>query len=53
MSYLDVSLHTHYFMEAGFTLERGGVQNYSQWFTSFGYRFDNRDKLKGRANAGK
>lgn len=35
-----------YFMELGFTAQRGGTYNYNQWFSTFGYRFDNRARAK-------
>ena len=41
---LEFFLGRHYFFDGGFTISRGGFQNYNQVFTTFGYRFDNRGK---------
>ncbi len=41
-THLDVNLGPRYFFEGGVTLQRGALQNYTQWYTTFGYRFDNR-----------
>ena len=38
----DTSLGARYFMQSGFTTQRGGAQEYNQWTTTLGYRFDNR-----------
>ncbi len=35
----DWFLGLHYFLGAGFTVYRGRVQNYDQWFLNLGYRF--------------
>jgi hypothetical protein len=40
----------HYFFDGGFSVSRGGLQNYNQVYTTFGYRFDNRWKREA-ANA--
>jgi hypothetical protein len=40
--FVDSNLGAHYFIEGGFTLQRGALQNYNQIYTTFGYRFDNR-----------
>ncbi len=45
----DVNLRAHYFFESGFTIQRGRVQSYNQWYTTFGYRFDNRSHRKEQA----
>ena len=37
-----VSLGPRYFMESGFTVNRGQTQNYDQWLFTFGYRFDSK-----------
>ena len=42
MTNVDVNLGRHYFLQGAFTVEHGQVQNYQQWFTTFGYRFDNK-----------
>jgi hypothetical protein len=36
---LDYLIRTHYILGAGWTLYRGGAQNYDQLFLNFGYRF--------------
>jgi hypothetical protein len=41
-SIFDLNIGTRYFLESGFTLQRGGTQNYNQFMTTFGYRFNNR-----------
>ncbi len=43
-SNVDFSLGTHYFFQAGINMQRGALQDYDQWFTTFGYRFDNRQR---------
>jgi len=43
-SLLDVNVGSNYFMEGGITFQRGQSQDYQQWFTTFGYRFDNRGR---------
>jgi hypothetical protein len=45
-SNLDTNLGRHYFFMGGFTWNRGGLQNYDQWYLSLGYRFDS--KYKGQ-----
>jgi len=40
--FVDSNLGAHYFIEGGFTLQQGALQNYNQIYTTFGYRFDNR-----------
>jgi len=40
----DVNLGARYFLEGGFTLSRGVVQDYTQWHVMLGYRFDNRKR---------
>jgi hypothetical protein len=37
---LEAPLGPHYFIQGGWTVNRGGILNYDQWFTTFGYRFD-------------
>lgn len=36
---IDYLIGTHYILGAGWTLYRGGAQNYDQTFINFGYRF--------------
>jgi hypothetical protein len=52
-AHVDVMLGSRYFCEGGFTVQHGALQNYTQWYTSFGYRFDNRWSRRARevANA--
>jgi hypothetical protein len=47
----DVALRAHYFLEGGFTIQHGGLQNYGQWYVGIGYRFDNRRMRKEALNA--
>lgn len=37
---IEAPLGPHYFIQGGWTINRGGTLNYDQWFTTFGYRFD-------------
>ena len=46
-SYLDMNLGQHYFIESGLTVQRGATENYNQWITTIGYRFNNRSRKKG------
>jgi hypothetical protein len=46
----DTNLGARFFLESAFTTERGGSLNYNQWTTTFGYRFDNRAKLRRAAH---
>lgn len=48
---VDANLGSRYFIQSGFTTERGGTMNYNQWTTTFGYRFDNRASVRRRAHA--
>lgn len=50
-SFFDVTFGARYFIESGFTLQRGGTQDYDQWTTTLGYRFDNRRRKKEAASA--
>jgi hypothetical protein len=38
----DMNLGRRFFVQGGFSMERGAVTNYDQWSTTLGYRFDNR-----------
>jgi hypothetical protein len=40
----DTNLGARYFLEASFTTQRGGAQEYNQYTATFGYRFDNRSR---------
>jgi hypothetical protein len=42
----EAALGPHYFMQTGYTWNRGGSQNYDQWLFTFGYRFDSRSNRK-------
>jgi hypothetical protein len=37
---IEAPLGPHYFVQGGWTVNRGGTLDYDQWFTTFGYRFD-------------
>lgn len=37
---VDSTLGSKFFVQGSFTLYRGDLQNYNQWLTTFGYRFD-------------
>jgi hypothetical protein len=37
---IEAPLGPHYFVQGGWTVNRGGSLNYDQWFATFGYRFD-------------
>jgi hypothetical protein len=39
---LEAGLGQHYFVQTGYTWNRGASQNYDQWIVTFGYRFDSR-----------
>ncbi len=43
---LDTNLGKHYFFTGGFTVDRGVLLDYNQWFVTLGYRFDNRGSQK-------
>lgn len=43
---LEAALGPHYFVQTGYTWNRGAGQNYDQWLFTFGYRFDSRSKGK-------
>jgi hypothetical protein len=40
----EAALGPHYFVQTGYSWNRGGLQNYDQWLFTFGYRFDSRHK---------
>ena len=40
----EAALGPHYFVQTGYTWNRGAGQNYDQWMFTFGYRFDSRSK---------
>lgn len=41
-SNLEMNMGAHYFIQGGFTVNRGLTQSYDQWLFSIGYRFDSR-----------
>jgi hypothetical protein len=41
-SNVEMNMGAHYFIQGGFTLNRGVTQSYDQWLFSIGYRFDSR-----------
>jgi hypothetical protein len=45
-SLVDVNIGSNYFMESGVTFQRGTSQEYEQWYTTVGYRFDNRGRKR-------
>ncbi len=42
--FVDTTFGIRYFLEGGFTMQRGALQNYNQIYTTIGYRFDNRHR---------
>jgi AMIN domain len=42
----EASLGPRYFVQTGYTWNRGVGQNYDQWLFTFGYRFDSRSRGK-------
>lgn len=48
---VDTNLGTRFFLQNAFTAELGGTQDYNQWTTTFGYRFDNRAAKRRAAHA--
>jgi hypothetical protein len=48
---VDTNLGTRYFLQNAFTMQLGGTQDYNQWTTTFGYRFDNRAAKRRAAHA--
>jgi hypothetical protein len=43
---MDSSLGALFFLQGGFTVYRGQLQNYNQWNLTLGYRFDSKWKHK-------
>jgi len=43
---LDANLGSRYFLQGGYTIQRGNIMNYGQWYFTLGYRFDNRINQK-------
>ena len=44
----ETNVGSTYFLQGGYTINRGGLQNYNQWSFTFGYRFDNRGRKPGQ-----
>ena len=42
----EANVGANYFLQGGYTLNRGSLQNYNQWMFTFGYRFDNRQRRR-------
>ncbi len=42
MTTVEAAFARHYFIQGGFTMQRGQLQSYNQWFSTLGYRFDSR-----------
>jgi hypothetical protein len=47
----DANIGSRYFIQNAFTTQMGGAQDYNQWTSTFGYRFDNRRPNRRSANA--
>ena len=43
-SMLEWNLGSRYFIDNGFSVQHGAIQDYRQFYITFGYRFDNRKK---------
>jgi hypothetical protein len=43
---LEMNMGMHYFIQGGFTANRGATQDYDQWLMTFGYRFDTKQRAK-------
>ncbi len=50
-AYVDTNIGSMFFLETGFTTQRGGSDDYNQWTLAFGYRFDNRAAKRRLAHA--
>ncbi len=44
--FVDANIGTRYFIESSYTTQRGGADEYNQWTSTFGIRFDNRARAK-------
>lgn len=47
----DTNIGARYFVQSAFTTQVGGTQDYNQWTSTFGYRFDNRASTRKAAHA--
>jgi hypothetical protein len=43
---IEMNVGMHYFIQGGFTSNRGATQDYDQWIMTLGYRFDTRQRAK-------
>ena len=43
---IEMNMGLHYFIQGGFTSNRGATQDYDQWIMTLGYRFDSRQRAK-------
>jgi hypothetical protein len=43
---IEMNMGMHYFIQGGFTSNRGATQDYDQWIMTLGYRFDSRQRAK-------
>ena len=43
---IEMNVGMHYFIQGGFTTNRGATQDYDQWIMTLGYRFDTRQRAK-------
>jgi hypothetical protein len=48
---LESDLSSRYFLDGSFTTQRGGTQEYNQWTTTIGIRFDNRSRERRASRA--
>lgn len=48
---VDANLGPRYFLETSYWTQRGGTQDYDQWITVFGFRFDNRGAARRAGHA--
>lgn len=49
--FLETNLGSHYFMQSAYTTQRGGTQDYDQYTTTIGFRFDNRSRIRRMEHA--
>ena len=48
---MDTNLGPRYFVQCAFTKQMGGLQDYNQWTSTFGFRFDNRQSKRTLTHA--
>ena len=51
--FVETDLGSRYFLESSYTTQRGGADQYNQFTTTFGFRFDNRSRERMAAHAPK